>query len=194
MKTKTITYSYDPDARYFHVYVDGVVRGFFTADEADKRFNEALETGAEISLTTMTSDAIKRALIRQFHAALAKQGIMDYKSDIVGRYNVESTTELSKEQLRELVDEYTSYNRQVDNAKIRAMRSEILTVLNKLGIYVNNTDWTAVNAYLMDKRIAGKLLWQMDESELLKLRNKLHGIFTKSVSASAEITRKQQMN
>ncbi|MEI8007865.1 MAG: hypothetical protein WCI48_16795, partial [Bacteroidota bacterium] len=93
-----------------------------------------------IQFTNMDTDNLKKTLIRRFHAALAHQGIIDHKDTILDRYNVDSTKDLNTHQLKELVDEFSGYSRQVDSARIRTLRSELLTLCNKMGVYVNNTD------------------------------------------------------
>ena len=197
MKTKTITYNYDPDGRSLTILIDGKPRGGFMGPEAEKRFVELLDQDETINIVTMNADDLKKTLIRRFHAALATQGIMEHKESIISPYGVESTTELTIDQLKELVASYSLDTRQQRAnapADIRTLRSDILTTLNKMGIYVVNNDWSSVNNYMMDKRIAGKMLWQLNKEELLALRKKLHSIFSKLMDASTDIERQQLLN
>ena len=192
MKTQTITYTYDPTARSLTMFTDGKPRGGFWGPEAERKFHKLLETGAEIQFTDMDTEANRKALIRRFHAALAHQGIMDHKETIIGRYDVSSTSDLTAPQLKELVAEFSGYSRQVDNARIRNLRSELLTLCNKLGIYVNNTDWSAVNGFFL--KHTGKLMYQMDEQELVKARKQFNSILDWSMSNQTEINRQKLMN
>ncbi|MDO9255439.1 MAG: hypothetical protein Q7U54_08010 [Bacteroidales bacterium] len=195
MKTQTLTYSYDPTARSLTIYIDGKPRGGFMGATAERKFNELLTSGAEISITAMNKEAFKKILIRNFHAALATQGILDHKESIVSGYGVESTTELNIDQLKELVAKYSTGERSKradDPADIRTLRSDILTVLNKLGIYVTGNNWDAVNTYCLDK--AGKLLYQMNKEELVKARKQFNSILDWQEKKNIEIRRKQQMN
>ena len=195
MKTQTLTYSYDPTARSLTIYTDGKPRGGFLGATAERKFNELLTSGAEISITAMNTEAFKKILIRNFHAALATQGILDHKESIVSGYGVASTTELNIDQLKELVAKYSTGERSKradDPADIRTLRSDILTVLNKLGIYVTGNNWDSVNEFCFDK--AGKLLYQMNKEELVKARKQFNSILDWQIKKSAEITRKQQMN
>ncbi len=59
----------------------------------------------------------------------------------------------------------------------------------ELGVYDNTGDWTRVNAFLMDKRIAGKLLYQMTLEELKALTVKLRAIIMKNAQEAREIKR-----
>ena len=174
MKTQTLTYTYDPTARSLTMIVDGKPRGGFFGPTAETKLNKLLDTDAEIQFTNMDTDNLKKTLIRRFHAALAHQGIMDHKETILSRYEFTSTLELSPDQLKELVDEFSGYSRQVDNARIRNLRSELLTICNKMGVYVNNTDWSAVNRFFLAH--TKKLMYQMDEQELVKARKQFNSI------------------
>jgi hypothetical protein len=78
--------------------------------------------------------------------------------------------------------------------EVRAMRSELLTICNKMGIYVTNDDWSAVNHFFESPRIAGKKLNKLSLEELTALVPKMRSILTKHLKAQAEIIRKQQLN
>lgn len=94
-------------------------------------------------------------------------------------YGVESTKDLTNDQLDELIERLNDMQRkrkgEVPKA-VRRQRSVILTILNKMGIYADNGDWSRVNAFLMQPRIAGKLLYEMNSDELLALARKLRVI------------------
>lgn len=181
MKTQTLTYTYDPTARALTMIVDGKPRGGFFGPMAESKFNKLLDTDAEIQFTNMDTDNQKKNLIRRFHASLAKQGIMDQKETILESYQVTSTLDLTTDQLRQLVDEFSGYSRQVDasassaqGARIRSLRSDLLTLCNKMGVYINNTDWSAINQFFL--KHTGKLLYQMNEQELVKARKQFNSI------------------
>ena len=59
---------------------------------------------------------------------------------------------------------------------IRKLRSQVLNILTKMGIYNDNDDWERVNAYLSQSRIAGKVLYLCNEAELKALIKKLHAV------------------
>jgi hypothetical protein len=147
----------------------------------------------------MNSEAYKKILIRQFHAALATQGMMKQKESILLGYDVEHTTDLTIDQLKEVVASYSTQptirKPQIEvTPEVRAMRSELLTICNKMGIYVTNDDWSRVNAFFQDARIAGKSLNKLTFEELTALVPKMRSILTKHIKAQTEIERKKMMN
>lgn len=196
MKTKTITYTYDPDARSLMILVDGKPKGGFIGPEGERRFIALLDSDEQINITTMNAEAYKKILIRQFHAALAKQGNMSQKENILSGYGVESTLELTVDQLKEVVEQFSSGRQSKPEtpatARIRNLRSDLLTICNKLGIYTTNTDWSMVNNFFL--KHTGKLMYQMDEAELLKARKQFNSILDWSMKNEAEINRQKQQN
>lgn len=64
--------------------------------------------------------------------------------------------------------------RQIALETLRRMRSSVLHQMQLLGI--NTADWSRVDAYCMDKRIAGKRFGHLDEQELEALLKKLRAI------------------
>ncbi len=72
-------------------------------------------------------------------------------------------------------------------ALTRKLRSKSLLVMQQLGI--DTTDWNRVNAFLMDKRISGKLLFQMSNDEITALISKLEVIKRKRAQKQAEVER-----
>lgn len=178
MKTATISYTYDPEACQITILVDGKASGGFIGPVAERKFQGLLSSGALIALTNMNSEQYKKLLIRQFHAALATQGIMEHKESILVGCGVEHTTELTIDQLKELVLQYSTGSRKERAdapATLRMLRSEILTILAKMNITCTGGDWTAVNEFCM--KHAGKMIYQMDEVELRKARRQFNSIF-----------------
>lgn len=121
----------------------------------------------------------RNKLMRHFYALLKETGLENNKADMVEAYGVESTKELSVEQLDELVQRLTDIKHEQTDKKIRKLRSQVLDLLTKLGIYKDTSSWTRVNKYLMNPRIAGKLMYEMNEEELQKLIKKLRVIHIK---------------
>ena len=64
--------------------------------------------------------------------------------------------------------------RQITAEELRRKRSAVLHQLQLLGI--NTADWSRVDAYCSDKRIAGKRFCQLDGNELDALLIKLRAI------------------
>lgn len=121
--------------------------------------------------------------IRRFHALLAKTGKMAAKQDILAGYGVSSTKDLMAEDLDELIKVLQNAESQKPDTPrhIRRRRSIVLDLLSKIGIYNDNRDWEKVNNFLLQPRIAGKLLYHMNEDELKALCRKLHSILKKKI-------------
>lgn len=128
--------------------------------------------------------------IRKFNALLTGLGLQHTKEDILSGYGVESTLELSEAQLDELIERLSKM--QTDKTKtpepIRRKRSVVLDLLTQMGIYnpESATRWKRVNEYLLNPRIAGKLMYEMNEEELDKLARKLRAIKIKLEKAIEE--------
>lgn len=121
----------------------------------------------------------KTRLLRLFHSLLRETGLTQRKPDMLSGYGVEHANELTSEQLYYICEELRKH-RDGTNARVRAARSQVLSQLQRIGIYTDNRDWAQVNHYLMQPRIAGKLLYQMDITELEALSTKLRSIERKS--------------
>jgi len=196
MKTQTITYTYDPMARALTVFVDGKPRGGFIGPDAETRFNGLLLSGAQINMTDMDTKSNHNARVRQLRALWIKQGIDQYRDAILEPYGVGSTADLNDAQLDELINRYDpgALAKSAATPEIRALRSELLGICQQMGIYQTNNDWGKVNAFFMNKKIAGKMLWQLGEPELLMLRRKLHSILGKYNLDKLDRGRKEIMN
>ncbi len=171
------TYSYDAQANALCVLKNGEKIGHFENEHAEKLLKQLIENGDNnITLTNMINNNERNRLIRTFHACLAKQGIMEHKADILSGYGVESTTELTNEQLQELIDRYSVTREKTSTAdvEVRRLRSDILVILNKIGIYATNNDWTAVNDFCL--KHTKKMLFQMTVPELQKARRQFNAI------------------
>ncbi|MFH1121765.1 MAG: hypothetical protein V1775_18235 [Bacteroidota bacterium] len=192
-KTDTIWYDFDPDILYLRVKVNGSNFGGFSGAHAEREFSRLLGTGADINITDM-SNSVKNARVRRLRAIWNKLGIDQYREAILEPYGVTSTADLNLDQLDELITRYSAESNKPANELIRTLRSDVLAQLNRLGIYTNNGDWTAVNNFLMSEKIAGKVLYNLNEEQLRVLRKKLHSIITKKQATEAEDARKQLLN
>jgi len=77
-------------------------------------------------------------------------------------------------------------------AETKKLRSSILKKLQLHG--VNTTDWTCVNSFLENPRIAGKRLYSMDHQEMHDLIKKLGSILTKDTDKRKKIESITQQN
>ena len=113
-----------------------------------------------------------------------------FKKDMVRQYTFGRT-----ESLREMTkEEYNSMCAALERitgktATLKKMRSSCLFRMQKLGI--DTTDWTRIDAFCKDKRIAGKRFAQLDIADLEALHKKLLTIERKGgLSAGTECPRK----
>lgn len=120
----------------------------------------------------------RKRLIRLFHTLLQQLHLMGQKEAILDGYGKRHASDLTDDELNDAINKLLRL-RDGANADIRRLRSTILTILQKLGIYQDNNSWSRVNEYLLQPRIAGKLLYQMSEKELDELRIKLNSILSK---------------
>lgn len=177
---KTITkITYDPSAQRLVYIRDGKNIGGLQGAVAERQYLTLLESDSEINIVIMST---KSKLVRQLRAIWLSQGIDDQREAILTTYGVASTSELNESELKELIDHFSM---EVDSKEdIRKNRSIVIMLLQRIGVYNNDGDWKKVNRYLLDKRIAGKLMYQMDVKELKTLALKLRGIEQKENSAA----------
>lgn len=131
------------------------------------------------SADTKTKSPTTRKIVR-FRMLLKELKLEHQKEAILSPYGVVSTKLLSIEQLDECIaalEQKQATHKKDTPYHIRRLRSRILDLLVQIGIE-NNGDkqqyWERVNKYLSNPRIAGKLLYEMNEEELKKCVNKLH--------------------
>jgi hypothetical protein len=191
MKKRDTTYNYDPGSQTLTVIRDGKPIGGFVSNSAEREFSRLLETGADIKITDM-SNSIKSARVRRLRAMWVKHGIDQHRESILEPYGVTSTADLSLQQLDELIDRFNT--KAEVTARTRTLRSDVMVTLDKLGVYTENGDWQRVNAFLMQPRIAGKLLYQMCDDELLALNRKLRAMLAKKAEQDTEINRLKLLN
>lgn len=191
MKNRDTKYEYDPNRQTLTVIRGGKTIGGFVSQSAEREFSRLLESGAEINITDM-SNSIKSARIKRLRAMWIKQGVDQYRDAILQPYGVSSTADLSLQQLDELIDKFNT-QREV-TPRTRALRSDVMVTLNRLGVYADNGDWSRVNEYLLNPRVAGKLMYQMTDDELANLNRKLRSILAKNMAISAEVERQKLLN
>lgn len=191
MKKRDTTFNYDPGSQTLTVFRKGKIIGGFVSSSAEREFARLLESGADINITDV-SNSIKSARIKRLRAMWMKQGVDQYRDAILQPYGVLSTADLNLQQLDELIERFN--NKREVTAATRRLRSDVMVTLDKLGIYADNGDWKRVNAFLMQPRIAGKLLYQMTDDELLALNKKLRAILAKKAEQDREINRQKLLN
>lgn len=195
MSHKT-TYEYDPRRLRLNVFVDGKPCGGFVGKNAEKQFASLLQSSEtssnQLSFTDM-SESIRKAKVRRLRALWIKQGIDDMREAIMEPYGVSSTADLSEEDLDELLERFKPNGNAPASEHVRRLRSHCLDLMTRLGIYQSSGDWARVNEFMMNPRIAGKLLYQLNAVELEALRRKLNSILDKQ-SRFTEATGNPMLN
>ncbi len=116
------------------------------------------------------------------HLLLREVGIMNAKQDLLAGYGVNSAADLSDHDLLHLVNRLVEMRRtkfEDTDKPLRKWRSNVMTLCNKYGVYVTNDNWKDVNRLLLNKRISGKLLYEMNLEELKVTCIKLRAILMK---------------
>jgi len=140
----------------------------------------------------MYCEELRRQKYRQFNVLLNHLGIRKNKYDLLDGYSVESTKDLSDEELDNLIMRLQGmlHNRFDADLETKRWRSNVLTLCNKYGIYATNNDWERINKFLMNPKIAGKLLYEMNIGEMKALCTKLRKIIKKQ---EAKVGREKQL-
>ena len=99
----------------------------------------------------------------------------EFRKQVVLQYTWNRTAslrEMTRREYDDCCDALERVNGQKDER--RKLRSKSLKLMQKLGI--DTTDWTRINAFCQDPRIAGKAFARLDNSELEALSVKLRSI------------------
>ena len=131
----------------------------------------------------------RSALMRKFHALLRETDMVKFRQSIIEGYGVDRGRDLTDEDLQHAVNKLSEMKAVEVDVKKRKLRSIVLSTLQKLGIYQNNHDWAQVNGYLLQPKIAGKMLFELTEVEMDALILKLHSILSKQELKKDEIKR-----
>jgi len=163
----------------------------FVGSMAVKKFFECT-IDKNIELIIKGDDNMQKSkLIQQFHAILAAKGIMDMKADIIGSYGVESTKDLTELQLNELISNLNNKHGQL----IVKYRSTVLDLLGVLDVRGSRLiGWDHVNNYLLQPRVAGKILYEMSMDELKDCAKRLRMIISKRDANKAHVEKLKKLN
>jgi HPt (histidine-containing phosphotransfer) domain-containing protein len=155
-----------------------------SGDIAERKYAELCNSNADVDVRyykpTEADNAHYRRnnLIRHIHSLLAIKGLQNVKEDILAKYGAAHTSDLTIEQLQQLSAEL----QQCDVSKpVREARSQVLSLLSDgFCIRAENGDWSRVNVFLCNPRIAGKELYKMNVEELRKCALRLRMIIRKN--------------
>lgn len=115
-----------------------------------------------------------------------------HKEDLLSGYGVESVTELSDTDLDALTERLQSLADTVKSnasASVRKQRSNVLIAAeNYLGFRILGADaWGVFNKLLLNPKVCGKMMWELNEVELKAVHQKLRGMGRKQqTKANAE--------
>lgn len=98
---------------------------------------------------------------------MVERGLMEHKESILSPYGVDRIRDLNADQLDALIDGLKPVERKTDTPKaVRDARSVVLSILDDIGIKPKKGNWDNVNQYLLQPRVAGKVLYNMTLEEL----------------------------
>jgi hypothetical protein len=129
-------------------------------------------------MTSQSNNQLHATLLKKFHALLRQTGQTAYKEAMVAGFGKASSKDLNTDELSALCATLeakikTSSKAIADAPKsLRKKRSMCLEVLREMRIW-DGKNWNAVNDYVVQKRVAGKLLFECTEDELTELYKKL---------------------
>lgn len=127
-------------------------------------------------MTGVDMEKVKESLVWQF------SGLRTY-----------SLREMTEEEYMEMIQHMENVIAQKTNERvIKKLRSGILHRLQKHG--VDTTSWDAVNRFLLNPRVAGKLLFEMSVEEMQALTGKLEAILAKDRKKQQDINRLMALN
>lgn len=128
-------------------------------------------------------DYERRAKIRRINTLISACKLTPNRPDLLQLWGAQEFEDLFDEELVEFgcfMEEAYRCRTTTPTDQVRRLRSQVLTHLNKLGKYVTANDWSVVNAYLLQKKICGRLLYMLSAEELQALVRKLRAIGDKS--------------
>lgn len=134
---------------------------------------------------------------RKMHVLLEHLGIEHSKQYLLEGYGVGHANELSDIDLEDIVNRLTSMldaHAGRSAPELRRWRSILLSLLNKYGVYATNKDWSNVNRFLLNKKISGKLLYEMDIPEIQETCIRLRIIVSKREAIMKKNDRLAKLN
>ena len=119
---------------------------------------------------------------------MANAHLTQAKASILDGYGVERIRDLSEDYLDHLIGRLRKLQPGQDAAKnIREWRHKCLRMMTECGIDTQN--WNEVNSFMLNKKICGKHLYELNVSELSCLHRKLHNVRDNKQKKAAEFQR-----
>jgi hypothetical protein len=129
----------------------------------------------------MNSETIRKSKNSYIHVLLHKTNMRAHKEDLLSGYGVSSVTELSDTDIDALTERLQTLADTVKSnasASIRKQRSNVIIAAeNYLGFRILGADaWGVFNKLLLNPKICGKMMWELNETELKALHQKLRSM------------------
>ena len=115
--------------------------------------------------------------------ALLNQLVGANKEQLVSEFTNGRTTslrEMTKQEYNEMCNKLQGDDSEINEKELKHWRHVVLTSLSAMNIFVQGKDYSAVDNYCMNKRIAGKRFAMLNAAELQALNKKLNAIKLKS--------------
>jgi hypothetical protein len=113
------------------------------------------------------------------HKLMFAAGVRDHKEALLEPYGVDGVSDLSDTQIDELIERLQRLpqlkSKKTDTPKeIRNLRAVIIISAEQyMGIKISDPDsWDRFNKLMLNSRICGKFLWELNEDELKALNKK----------------------
>lgn len=116
------------------------------------------------------------------------------KQHILSNYGVESTMDLSELELDDAIERLQIIESQKKNTadyEVRKWRHKCLRAMSR---FIDTQDWGNVNSFMLNKRVAGKHLYELSAEELQVLHRKINKIGDVFQSRERMINRQAFMN
>lgn len=126
---------------------------------------------------------------RHINSLMSACRLIPNRTDILALWNVQCYDDLADEEIVELQAFIETAHRCKTTPApdaIRRLRSQVLSVMTKIGMYTWPDDWVKVNRTLLQRRVCGKLLYMLDAPELQALVRKLRAIGDKRPAATSK--------
>lgn len=169
--------TYDAMGQELVIEQNGRTKGYIGSVAGQKLITLMADDNVDITIID-NDEAYRRKLNRTLHYHLTQRAVdRTLYLTLLAQYGVESSTQLSSEEMEELIEDVKCLQTPED---VRKVRSSILCILDQLGIRGSyETGWQVVNDYLRQPRIAGKTLYEMTYRELIDCRQRLRAVYYK---------------
>ena len=125
------------------------------------------------------TDYQRAAKIRRINQQLSACKLTPNRPDVLalwGAVSFDGMTDANLEACQAFLSDAYRCKTTPATEPVRRLRSQVMTLLNKLGKYAEPKDWTEVNSFLLQRKICGRLLYMLNVDELDALIRKLRAI------------------